>query len=546
MSIRTFQVKSCDVLIVGGGGSGALAAIEASADKALSVIVISRGPIGQSGLTPTGNGGTAGTGPPEEMFEEMVKAGRFLNDQNLVSLMANKAKGCIEKLKTLGVSVLPFRPGRVCVPGPETLRLLRKRIVQSPNIELLEDVLVTGLVNDGGRVSGAFALDLRTGDFFAVQASAVILATGGFTGELYPRSSNNPFGISTDASGTGHIMAFHAGAELIDPEMIQFVPLPAEPRNLNIRYFPDFWVGPYQNRLGKVVESDVGQYYGASYSWQVVRKLFREIKEGRGPIYIDQRTVTTPIPKGSIKPWDNRRRLIRSIGIDPREMKVELALGSHFCMGGVRVNEKTETSVPGLYAAGEIMGGLHGALRIQGHSFTQMIVFGFEAGGQAAMWARERGRPGMPSDDVIAAGKEKVFRFLQSSCKSTSVKALKARLQRVMEERVFVERDKTGLLQALSEISKIREEVLAINVPDFRRFNIEWARAIDFNFLVEAAEVAAEGALLREESRGFQYRTDFPREDNEKWLCHTVFKREHGHHVKGTLPVNLTHLKPEV
>ncbi len=536
-----YRLKECDVLVVGGGGAGALAALEAAADKRLKVLVIARGPLGQSGLTPTGNGGTA-TGY-DRFFDDMVTGGRFLNEQNLVRFMADEMLNCVEKLKDLGVSVAQLRPSRICVPGPDSVRALRKKILEAGNVELLEDVLVTGLLKNGGRMSGAVALALKTGEFFAVRASAIVLATGGMTGELYPKTSNNPFGVSTDASGAGHVMAFHAGAEIIDPELINFVPIPVGQFNTNIRYFPDFWAGPYQNGKGEIVESDVGKYIGGSYSWQVVRNLFKEMREGRGPIYVDHRGLSMPIPGSMIKTWENRRRLIKMMGIDPRENKVELAIGSHFCTGGVRVNEKTETAVPGLFAAGEIMGGVHGALRIPGFSFTQWIVFGFEAGRQAAKWVYGTGERGEVRKEQIVTEKEKVFRFFRPG--AIPVSNLKTKLQKVMETYVFVERNSAGLKQALSEIDTIKEETAALCVPDFRRYNLEWARAIEFQFLVQAARLVADGALMREESRGFHYRTDFPAEDNGKWLCHTMFKIDQGHIAKNTVPVNLDYQRPE-
>ena len=538
-----YRQKECDVLVVGGGGAGALAALEAGADKRLKVLVIARGPLGQSGLTPTGNGGTA-TGY-DRFFNDMVTGGRFLNEQNLVKFMADEMVSCVEKLKDLGVPVAPLRPSRICVPGPDSVRVLRKKILEAGNVELLEDVLVTGLLKSDGRISGAVALDLKTGEFLAVRTSAIVLATGGMTGELYPKTSNNPFGVSTDASGAGHVMAFRAGAEIIDPELINFVPIPVGQLNTNIRYFPDFWAGPYQNGKGEIVESDVGKYIGGSYSWQVVRSLFKEMQEGRGPICVDHRGLSTPTPGSTIKTWENRRRLIKMMGIDPKENKVELAIGSHFCTGGVRVNEKTESAVPGLFAAGEIMGGVHGALRIPGFSFTQWIVFGFEAGRRAAKWVHGTGDRGEVKKEQIVAEKEKVFRFFRPGETGVSVNSLKSKLQKVMETHVFVERNGTGLRQALSEIDMIREETAALCVPDFRRYNLEWARAIEFQFLVQVARLVADGALMREESRGFHYRTDFPAEDNGKWLCHTMFKIDQGHITKGTVPVNLDYQRPE-
>jgi succinate dehydrogenase/fumarate reductase flavoprotein subunit len=539
-----YRLRECDVLVVGGGGAGALAALEAATDKNLKILVIARGPLGQSGLTPTGNGGTAMGG--DQFFNDMVTGGRFLNEQNLVKYMADEMSSCVENLKRLGVPVTQLRPSRICVPGPDSVRVLRKRILEAGNVELLEDMLVTGLLKSGGRMSGAVALDLKTGEFFAIRTSAIVLATGGMTGELYPRTSNNPFGVSTDASGAGHMMAFHAGAEIIDPEMINFVPIPVGPLNMNIRYFPDFWAGPYQNNKGEIVESDVEKrYIGGSYSWQVVRSLFKEMREGRGPVFVDHRGLNKPIPGSTIKTWENRRRLIKMMGIDPRENKVELMIGSHFCTGGIRVNEKTESTVPGLFAAGEIMGGVHGSLRIPGFSFTQWIVFGFEAGRRAAEWVRQAGDRGEIKEEQIAAEKKKVFRFFQSGETRIPVSNLKSKLQKVMETYVFVERNNAGLRQALSEIDMIKEETVALRVPDFKRFNLEWMRTIEFQFLIEAAELVVEGALMREESRGFHYRTDFPTEDNSKWLCHTMFKIDQGCIKKSTVPVDLGYQRPE-
>ena len=206
------------------------------------------------------------------------------------------------------------------------------------------------------------------------------------------------------------MMAFRAGAELVDMEMIQFVPLPATPRGLYIRYFPEFWNGPYRNGSGEIIEDDVSRYGAASYSAEVVQKLFAEMEKGAGSIFIDQRARTATDTKLSdtkllIKGWEQERRgsSDRS-GIDPRDNKIEIVLGSHFSMGGVRVNAKTETTLPGLFAAGEIMGAVHGACRLSGYSFSQMIVFGFEGGKRAAEVCAEGGRRGFASQGAGGSG----------------------------------------------------------------------------------------------------------------------------------------------
>jgi succinate dehydrogenase/fumarate reductase flavoprotein subunit len=546
MKCEPDPIRYSDVLVIGGGGSGVLAAVEASQDKALKVLLVCKGPVGMSGLTPTANGGTAGAGSPEDLFKWMITAGRYLNDQDIAWFMVNEVKPCLKKLNELGVPVVPLRARSVCVPGVEALRKLRERIAKSTNIELLEDVLVTSLLTTDGAVSGATALDLRTGDFFAIQAKSVVLATGGSTGELYPHTTNNPFGVTTDASGTGHVMAYQAGAELVDMEMIQFLPLPVIPRGLHIRYFPEFWTGPYLNRFGEAVESDVARYPGESYSYQLARILFTEIQKGNGPIYVDKRSVPQIDTKLLIKRWQLRRRLIKKIDIDPLDHKIELTLGSHFSMGGVRVNEKTETTLRGLYAPGEIMGGVHGAVRLSGYSFSQMIVFGIEAGKQAALYASGRISPARAPQEGLDEEKDRIVRFLRPQGYSLSVGALKKRIKETMEQYAFVARDKAGLKEGLKQVRAIRDEIPRISVPDFKTFNLEWIRAIELPSIVQAAEMVLVSALAREESRGFHYRIDFPQEDNNRWLRHTVVRRGKDGPMVDTAPVNLTRVRPEV
>ncbi len=433
---------------------------------------------------------------------------------------------------------------RESVPSAEALKRLRAHILQRPNIELLEDVLITRIFRSDGDEWTATALDLAMGEFFIIKATAMVIATGGLTGELYPHSSNNPFGVTTDASGTGHVMAYLAGAELIDMEMIQFVPLPANPRCLHLRYFPDFWVGPYQNRFGETIESNVSSYPGESYSYLFVQKFYRELEKGNGPIYIDQRNLGQPEQAPVIQSWEQRIKLIKSLGIDPRENRIELLLGSHFGMGGIRVNPNTETTLPGIYAAGEVMGGVHGGMRLSGYSLTQMIVFGFKAGKQSAHYAlRQRKFDRLPHES-IEGERESVFRFLKVKSGPVSVTELKRNLQKVMGDLVFILREEKGLKNALKEIGAIKSQVSNIGVPTSKRFNLEWIRAIEFSLMVEAAEIITTSALAREESRGFHYRRDFPNEDNERWLRHTVAKLEKDHLKIDLAPVALDRLKP--
>jgi succinate dehydrogenase/fumarate reductase flavoprotein subunit len=543
LGTRNSERCQCDLLVIGGGGAGAIAAFEASRNQALKIVVACKGPVSQSGLTPTGNGGTIFSSP-DEIFKTMITAGEFLNDQSVAWFMASELHNAVEQLKEVGVTVWPLNPHAVSIHGVEALALLRRELVKRPNIKLMEDVLITRLIRTGERVSGAFALDLSTGDFFVIEATAIIIATGGTAGELYPRSSNNPFGVPTDASGTGHAMAYLAGAELIDMELMQFVPVPANPQCLNLRFFPEFWKGPFLNRLGDVVEEDPTVYLGASYSAVFVRKLFDEIQKGNGPIYVDRRGVTSPDLTLPIKSMKLRRKFIASLGIDPRENRIEIALGSHFCMGGIRINEKTETTVPGLFAAGEVMGGVHGGLRLAGHSFAQMIVFGFEAGKQAAKFAEE-GRGARRSASVdVEIEEQRAVALLKPRKDAVSAHALKQRLQQVMNDYLFVVRDKSGIEKGIDEIRAIKEAASRVSVPAFKRFNLEWTRAIEFSLMIECAEIIAESALFRKESRGCHYRADFPKWDTGQPPQHTRARLQDGRVALDRVPVAIDRMKP--
>jgi succinate dehydrogenase/fumarate reductase flavoprotein subunit len=274
-----------------------------------------------------------------------------------------------------------------------------------------------------------------------------------------------------------------------------------------------------------------------------VQKLFRAIEKGDGPIYIAQRNMNAGEWDAPIKAWKRRRKSIKFLGIDPRENIIELTIGSHFCMGGVRVNAKTETTIPGLYAAGEVMGGVHGGLRLPGYSSAQMIVFGFEAGKQAANFAEEHQRTGGVSSSDIFLEEKRAFRFLETKENSVSLRELKKYLQKVMNDYLFVFRERSGLEKAIHEIRSIKEDALRVSVPGFRRFNLEWARAIEFSSMVECAEIIAESALFRRESRGCHSRRDFP--GKEQTPKHTVAQFEGGRLKLYSAPVVLDRMKPE-
>jgi succinate dehydrogenase/fumarate reductase flavoprotein subunit len=211
----------------------------------------------------------------------------------------------------------------------------------------------------------------------------------------------------------------------------------------------------------------------------------------------------------------------------------------------VRVNPKTETTLPGLFAAGEIMGGVHGGLRMPGYSFSQMIVFGLEAGKQAAMYAAGLEDDSKDDPDQVEIEKQNVFKFIQAKENPVSLAELKKQLTRIMDDDVFVFRDQKGLEHACRAISEVKQKIPRLTVPGFKRFNLDWRRAVEFSLMVAVAESIAHSALVREESRGFHCRRDFPAEDNPNWLRHTIARQDGGQLKIETCPVELDRLTPE-
>jgi len=548
-----FPFHDLDVLIIGAGGAGALAAIEASADPGLRVALLSRGPVSQSGLTPTANGGTARTVPDaidgaQKFFEEMVRSGGYLNDQNLAWFLAENIAPSLEKVRQLGVEQVSYKPDRCCVPGVQSLKKFRTLLAARPNVRLFEDVLVTRLLKDGDRVSGALALDLRTGEGMSFRARVIVLATGGCVGEMYRLTSDNPFGISSNAAGVGHMMAFQAGARLVDMEQIQFVPIPCDPEAArNLRFFPDFFASPYYDRHGNIIEANPTRFVGNTYSYEFARLVYETEKRGDGPVHIDQARSQNPnVPPGKVPTWAARRSRFDMLEISPLKNVIHIAIGSHFNMGGLHADEHGQTTVPGLLAAGEAAGALHGGLRVSGFSFSQMITFGLEAGREAARLARSTPAPARHDPSVEAEEQKRLGALLEAKANALTVHQVRSQLHDVMQEHAFLVRTEQGLLQARAAIRKLREALATrVQVKGGKRFNLDWARAIELGYTLEASEVVVESARTRRESRGFHGREDYPQKV-DALPRHTVANRGEGEIEVAMFPVNMCRCTPEV
>ena len=438
------------------------------------------------------------------------------------------------------------------IPGVTYMAALKNKMAQFQNISVLEDVLVTKLYAVGGRVVGAFVLSIRNGDYFVIQAKAVILASGGL-GEIYPHSTNAPFGMHGHATGMGYAMAYHAGAALIDMEMVQFTGNQLYPPWLlgNPALLSLMCGGRYVNALGE----EFLQLPATRDATQ--RMAYREIKEGRGTerggVFID--LSLSPLSSEEIEEQlkhslaeeiaKERWRLVKALSVndpDPKKWRIEFTPGgAHFFMGGVHINEKCETSLEGLFAAGEVSGGVHGANRMGGNAMVEIIVFGARAGASAAAFAANANH--------VACGKdaEQEYARLGAFFKKEGIapKTIMDQVAECMAELVGVARDEEGLNQAFAKIQSLRKNAEEnMRAPGGRRFNLGWVEAIQVPYMLDVAEMIISAARYRTESRGAHYREDFP-DTRSEWLKHTrILKTQEGMKLADT-PVVITKFKPE-
>ena len=569
MEIRNY---STDVAIIGGGGAALRAAIEAS-EKGQSVIMVDKGRPGRSGATPCalwsiqapfGPRGQDESDSPEQFFEDMVQAGRFIGDQNIVEVVAFTACDRILDLERYGVNFQKHDDGRFYqtpMPGQTYPRscfmiengqhmstVLAREASKHDNIKQLKDCFVFNLLKRQGSVVGLIGLDMITGDVVVVNAKATILAAGGYA-SLWGFSDNPPTLI-----GDGIAMAYRVGAELVDLEFNQYygtdVIWPPSVKGTIVIY--ELMIEDFVN--GEITDKDGNPIIDKPLPIRddAIKTIFNVIKEGRGTehggVYFD----TTASPKTEEEIRDvfktmtpkHYKFILDAAGIDAANQRLEVAPASHYQCGGVYINERGETSVKGLYACGEVAGNFQGANRLAGSALCDTQTMGAQVGGCAA--------DDTVKSELIAAEKSDLDhqidilnRFTADKHKKTRPVFIKEEILKTMDAYVAPFRDEKGLNQALSTISSLRDETKKISVPNIKRYNLELREALETSFALDAAEVTIGACLFRTESRGHHNRTEFPETDNKNWRCHSIVKQEDGKPVYSKRDVIYTRLKPE-
>jgi succinate dehydrogenase / fumarate reductase, flavoprotein subunit len=560
-----------DVLIIGAGGSGLRAAIAAH-DAGARVAVICKSLLGKAHTVMAEGGVAAAMGNTwkednwQVHFRDTMRGGKLLNHYRMAELHAKEAPDRVWELEQWGalfdrtpdglISQRDFgghRYARLAHVGDRTgleiIRTLQQRLVEL-KIDVFMEHTITTLLKDGDRIAGAFGYDREKGRFVVFEAPAVVLATGGI-GKSWKVTSN-----SWEYTGDGHALALRAGATLVNMEFVQFHPTGmvwppsvrgilvtegvrgdggvlrnSEGRRFMFDYIPEFFKAETAD-----TEAEADRWYEDKRNNrrppellprdEVARAINNEIKEGRGSphggVFLDIATRRSAeyIQKRLPSMYHQFMELAE---VDITSEPMEVGPTCHYVMGGVEVNPDTEESkVSGLFAAGEVAGGMHGANRLGGNSLSDLLVFGKRAGDYAAQHAKgfdnDAGglaRPRISDEDVTEAQARAVAPFSFEGGENPYT--IQHDLQDVMQDLVGIIRVESEIESALERLAALKERLARVSIDGHRQYNPAWHLSIDLQNMVLVSEAVARAALLRKESRGGHTRSDYPMTDYDYW-----------------------------
>jgi succinate dehydrogenase / fumarate reductase flavoprotein subunit len=547
-------------LIVGAGGAGMRAAIE-SFDKGLNTLMVCKSLLGKAHTVMAEGGIAASLGniDPQDNwkihFSDTVVEGQNLSNWRMAEIYAKEAPERVLELEHYGalfdrtddgkIMQRPFGAHsyrRLCYIGDRTglelIRTLEDQVLKR-NIPYLDETEITYIFKDpaGGQVTGALAIKITTGELLLIQCKAIILATGG-CGKVYAVTSN-----SWESTGDGIALAYRAGAELMDMEMIQFHPTgmiyPAGVRGMLITEAVRGEGGILTNVKGeRFMEKYDPKRLELSARDVVSRSIYTEIQEGRGTpngaVYLDIRQRGPDYIKNKLPSM--YYQFLEFAGVDITKQKMEVAPTVHYQMGGVRVTPETcQTNIPGLYAAGEVACGLHGANRLGGNSLSDILVFGRRAGLAASEYASKVSQGQVSGEDVSNEIKRILAPF--RTVNGANPFDLKDKIAAIMWKYVGIVRNEPDLRKGLDEIGLIRLESKNLQARGARAFNQSWADSMAVWNMVLDCEAIIRSALTRKESRGAHTRSDYSKKDDANWLVNIITKQRDGQMVQELVPV---------
>ncbi|HXG15103.1 MAG TPA: fumarate reductase/succinate dehydrogenase flavoprotein subunit [Calidithermus sp.] len=571
-----YETHEHDVIVIGAGGAGLRAAIEAAA-QGVSVGLICKSLLGKAHTVMAEGGIAAALGNvwPEDNwqvhFRDTMRGGKMLNNWRMAQLHAQEAPERVLELERWGALFDRTRDGRILQrdfgghryarlahvgdrTGLEMIRTLQYHGIHQ-GIDVYMECKIEQLLKDGDRIAGAFGYWRQTGEFVLFKAKAVVLATGGI-GKIYKITSN-----SWEYTGDGHAMALWAGADLIDMEFIQFHPTgmvwPPSVRGILVtegvrgdggtlrnkhgerfmfRYIPEYFKAETADN-----EAEADRWYEDKKNNrrtpdllprdEVARAINAEVKAGRGSphggVYLD---ICTRRPADYIKKRlpSMYHQFKELADVDITREPMEVGPTCHYVMGGVRVDaDTTQSTVPGLFAAGECAGGMHGANRLGGNSLSDLLVFGRRAGLHAALYAKNfGGHLAVDAGEVEALARQTLEPLTRTHGENPY--AIQAELQDTMQELAGIIRVERELEEARRRIEQLRKRAERAIANGGRVYNPAWHTALDLRTLLTVAECSVVAALERKESRGAHTRDDYPALDPEWGKVNVVLRQRNG------------------
>jgi succinate dehydrogenase / fumarate reductase flavoprotein subunit len=569
-----FERFSYDVLVIGAGGAGLRAAIEAAASGA-RVGVVCKSLLGKAHTVMAEGGIAAALANVDDRdnwrvhFADTMRGGQYLNNWRMAELHAKEAPECVRELEAWGALFDRTKDGRILQrnfgghkyprlahvgdrTGLEMIRTLQDHGIHT-GMEIHMECTVLDLLLDSGRIAGACGYDREKGLFRVWQAKAVVLATGGI-GRAYKITSN-----SWEYTGDGLALAYRAGAELQDMEFVQFHPTgmvwPISVRGILVTEGVRGEGGVLRNSEGRrFMFDDIPNLYkeqtadSEEEGWRytqgdrnarrppelltrdhVARCINREVKAGRGTphggVLLDIAWIGKHLPKSE----EHIKRKLPSMyhqfkqlaDLDITKEPMEVGPTTHYMMGGICVDGDSQmSSVPGLFAAGEVAAGLHGANRLGGNSLSDLVVFGRRAGRFAAEFAKTNGAATIDEEQLQATAGAALAPFDRGASGENPYQ-IQYDLQEAMQNLVGIVRTEKEMQHAVESIAQLRVRADRVGIAGNRQYNSGWHTAIDLNSLLVVSEAVTRAATLRKESRGAQFREDFPSKDAE-WGKHNI------------------------
>ena len=588
-----YETFEHDVLVIGAGGAGLRAAIEASA-AGVRVGLVCKSLLGKAHTVMAEGGIAAALANVDERdnwkvhFADTMRGGQYVNNWRMAELHAKEAPDRVRELEAWGAVFDRTKDGRILQrhfgghkyprlahvgdrTGLEMIRTLQDHGVHQ-GIDVYMEHTILSLLKDGGRLVGAFGYERERGRFKIFYAKAVVLATGGI-GRAYKITSN-----SWEYTGDGHALAYEAGAELIDMEFVQFHPTgmvwPPSVMGILVTEGVRGEGGTLTNKEGKRFMFDaIPENYRAQTAdneeegWRycqgdknarrppelltrdhVSRCIVREIKEGRGSphggVFLDISWIKQKMPNAA----EHIKRKLPSMyhqfkqlaDIDITKQPMEVGPTTHYVMGGIRVDPDTQMSrVPGLFAAGECAAGINGANRLGGNSLSDLLVFGKRAGEFAAKFAKENSPGQTDNGRIELVAREALAPFDRSNGENPY--QVQKDLQDTMQDLVGIVRNESEMREALEEINGFKKRTEKAAVTGNREYNPGWHTALDLENLLIVSEAITRAALERKESRGAQFREDYPDKENAFGKVNTIVSKA----ADGSMQVRLEPL-PEM